>query len=75
VEDAMTTAAQPEISPEPHPYARALKEKSEYENQSEKQAGKNSRRRQQFGLHFSPVRVKAIIAAIEADANAFVVTT
>jgi hypothetical protein len=33
------------------------------------------RRRQQFGLHFSPVCLKAIIAAIEADANAFVVTT
>jgi hypothetical protein len=36
---------------------------------------KNLRHRQQFGLHFSPVQVKAMIAAIEADDTAFVVTT
>jgi hypothetical protein len=33
------------------------------------------RLRRQFGLHFSPVRVETIIAAIEADDPAFVVTT
>jgi hypothetical protein len=68
------TAAKPWISPETHPHARELKEKGEHENQSEKQVCKNLRNRWQFGLHFSPVRVKAMIAAIEADDKAFVVT-
>jgi len=45
-------AAQPEIPPETYLYARALREKGKYENQSEKQVGKYLRRRRQFCLHF-----------------------
>jgi hypothetical protein len=45
-------AAQPEISPESYLYARALREKGNYENQSEKQEGEYLRHRRQFGPHF-----------------------
>ena len=72
--EKLAAAAQPDISQETYLYARALREKGKYEKQSEKQAGK-MRRRRQFGLHFLPVRMKAIVAAIEADDTAFVATT
>jgi hypothetical protein len=45
-------AAQPEISPETYLYARVLRDKGNYENQSEKQVGQNLRHRRQFGLQF-----------------------
>ena len=73
--EKLAAAAQPEISPETYLYARVLSEKGKYENQSEKQVGKNLRRRRQFSLHFLSVCVKTIVAAIEADDTAFVVTT
>lgn len=73
--EKLAATAQPEILPETYLYARALREKGKFENQSEKQVGKSSRHRRQFSLHFLSVCVKAIIAAIEADDTAFVVTT
>jgi hypothetical protein len=45
-------AAQPEIPPETYLHAHALREKGNYENQSEKQEGEYLRHRRQFGLHF-----------------------
>jgi hypothetical protein len=50
--EQLAAAAQPEIPPETYPYARALREKGKYENQSEKQVGEYLRHRRQFCPHF-----------------------
>jgi hypothetical protein len=50
--EKLAAAAQTEISPETYLYVRALREKGNYENQSEKQEGEYLRHRRQFGLHF-----------------------